>query len=360
MAFLLGSCSQDTPEIVEGEETYKLSLQLTTGGIFTRADNWEADDSEFWVDGTAFDQTISSVDLFLLDEDDNLTPLYALKDEDTESASHIYVCDLKESMKGVKIDKETRKANFSGRIMAVANMDAKGNPWFDLTDWSAKKMPFDVNFGTSAGWHIPMWGVESYSNVTIEANKVKRLSDIEMIRGVSKIVIKLDESIKTRYEIKEVKMAQESQLLKGAGYNLPDDALEITSTRNLTRSSCLALRDDAAGKADPNFTYSQGNADEWFTYVSESRTEDDTTPFAFDVTLRDKQQNSKGEYPEFTGTVYLAYYSFINPAEYDKDKVITDVVRNHTYQFTLKLRELTFVPAVDVWKFGGKVHIDLE
>lgn len=348
MTALLTSCSYDEPVETE-EETYTLSFRLSTGGIFSRA-TWGDEDYDEWTEGTAFDQTISSVDLFLIDSDNNLTPLYALEQPGT--GGRIFTLQIDDRTPGVTIDKTTRKATFNGRIMALANIEDAHTPWNDPSDWLTKKLPFNIGFTTVADWHIPMWGIESFSNVIIEPNRIRQLDDIHMLRAVAKIEIKLDPSLEDDFEISGVRMEESSQCFKGSGYNLPDKALEYTSTKNITRDRCIALREDAREMGSLPFRKSITGS--WITYVSESRLNNNEKPFSFNVTLRSKSENQ----PEFNGTLHLAYYQPANPAVVFAP--IKEVVRNHTYQFTLKLADLSFIPTVKVWEFGGKVHIELE
>lgn len=347
---LMASCSSQEPQAPTAGEEYSFSIQLTTDGIFTRA-TW--DDSYGDVTpGSPFDQTINSVDLFLVAEDNKLTPLYAL--EQPGSSAKVYTCTVDSSTPGVTIDKSSRTATFSGKIMAIANVEDMDSPWINQTDWVLNKIPYRVKFGQAEGWHIPMWGIQTFQNVTIQANELKHIGDISMLRAVAKIVIKLDQALTAEdgYEIESITMANGSQLFKGTGFTLPEGGMNVASTPALSRDGCLALRADATELIDPNFKKLSDT--EWYTYVSESRLIDNSKPFAFDVTLKSKT----GSKPEFSGVLYLATYQPINPAQYDR--AITDVIRNHVYEFTLRLAELTFVPTVKEWEWGGKVHIELE
>ncbi|MDE6005991.1 MAG: hypothetical protein K2G67_00325 [Muribaculaceae bacterium] len=347
---LMASCSsQELPEQPTAED-YTFSIQLTTDGIFSRS-TW-GDDWGETSDGSAFDRMISSVDLFIVDNESNLTPLYAL--EKPGSDARIYTCTVDSRTPGVIIDETTRNATFSGKIMAVANVEGIDTPWTDHSDWISGKLPFRVKFGQSDSWRIPMWGIRSFRNVTIRPNELKNIGEIMMLRAVAKIVIKLDDSLcgPDGYEIKSVTMADESPLLKATGFALPDGAMDVDSTSELTRDGCLALRADADELEDPHFRMESGA--QWYTYVSESRLTDSGKPFAFKVTLKSKS----GSKPEFSGLLYLSNYRSDNPAQ--PDRAIRDVVRNHIYEFTLRLAELTFVPTVKDWVWGGKVHIELE
>lgn len=346
----LASCSSQEPAEPSSAETYSFSIQITTDGIFSRS-TWE-DDWGATSDGSAFDQMISSLDLFIVDADANLTPLYAL--EEPGSSAKVYTCNIDDRTPGVTINHSERTATFSGKIMAVANVEDTESPWGELSGWLTKKIPYSVKFGQSDSWKIPMWGIQTFHNISIRANELKHIGNIPMLRAVAKIVIQLDDAISgpEGYEITSVEMAEDSQLLKGTGFALPEGAMDVNSTSALTRDGCLALRPDASELEDPKFR--KGSDALWYTYVSESRVEDTGKPFAFKVTLKSKT----GSRPEFSGLLYLATYKANRPAV--PDSAITDVVRNHIYEFTIRLAEMTFVPTVKDWQWGGKVHIELE
>ena len=57
---------------------------------------------------------------------------------------------------------------------------------------------------------------------------------------------------------------------------------------------------------------------------------------------------------DFNGTLYFANYK-----NYVQESPITNVVRNHIYEFTIRLSELTFLTTVKKWEFGGNVHIEM-
>lgn len=342
---LMVSCGSEPSEPGVSEETYTISLQLFTGNALTRS-TWGDDNADPDPEATPFDKTLASVDLFILDDDNRLTPLYALQQP---GSAHIYTAQVTASTPGVDVDTLAHTATFSGRLMAVANMDAVGNPWFDPeAEWVSGKLPFDVRFGEDDNWHIPMWGVQRYSNITIKSNQLEMLGDIHMIRAAAKITLKLDDTLADRYSIKRVEMAEGSELFMKSGYNLPEGAMEVESTRSLQYGSqCMALRGDSAPlEALP----AVGANGVWTAYVAESSLSDKNKPYTLKVTLQEKDG------PEFSGLLAFGYY---NTATHWQGP-ITDIVRNHIYQFTLRLAEMQFIPEVEVWKFGGKVHIDLE
>ena len=75
-------------------------------------------------------------------------------------------------------------------------------------------------------------------------------------------------------------------------------------------------------------------------------------PMSYTVTLRRNDGTQT-----FTGKIYLR--------DYDKDGRPTGepfgtLVRNHDYQFIIRLSQLELLVSVQKWRFGGKVHIDLE
>ncbi len=349
VAMLLAACSgSNEPSRVE-QESYTLRLQLRTDGIFSRA-AWEDDWYDAWEDGSAFDRTISSLELYIIGEDGRMAPMYAL--EEKGSAAHIYTCEVDETTPGVSIDSTSQTATFSGKIMAVANIESVTTPWLSPGNDEAKKLPFDVRFSESLDWNIPMWGIASYSDIKIEADKVTMLDDIEMLRAVAKIAIRLDDSIRDLYEIVSVRMAEGSPGFKKSGYAMPEGGLAVSATGKISREECAALRPDAQEFALPPFVKTA--AGEVITYVAETRLANGESPIAFDVTLRLKDSQSS----PFTGTLYLSAYRQDNLSE--PADPIREIVRNHIYQFTIKLAGISFIPSVRVWEFGDKVHIELE
>lgn len=349
-ACFLASCSQDEPAR-EQTEKFTLSFQLNTNGILTRAaDDWEGPYPDNG--GSSFDNTITSVDLFMLGEDNSIVKrLYALKDPD--SSSNIYTCDVDEKTPGVTIDRSQMTAVFTGRIMALANVEDMQSPWYSPEGWENAKIPYTLKYGQSDDWHIPMWGVESYQNEVLVANKVTRLKDIYMLRAVSKIVIKLDPSIQSDYKISSVSMAPSSPEFFGEGYTLPNEALEKTSTLNLGLTGCFDPKtDDVETLSQPVFSFKDSGW-ECCTYVSESKTDEDS-PFAFELTLKSKKEGV----PDFTGTLKFSKYSQTNPTQ--PESTIRYAVRNHVYEFTINLAKLELIPTVKEWEMGGTIHIDMQ
>lgn len=342
------SCANEEPAVAD-EESYTIRIQLATGGNFTRA-TWGDPGYDDWFDGSSFDRTISSVDLFLLDDNNLLTPLYAL--EKPSGGDITYECQVTGKTPGVNIDSETGVATLDSRIMAVVNLDGGASPWLSQQNWVNNKMPFEIMLGESESWHIPMWGVQTFRNVSIRPNETKTLAPIPLLRAVAKIVIKLDDSIKNDFDIVSVRMTEDSQRFKKAGFNLPADPSAVASTTDLSRDDCMELRADGEElRVLPDHKDSEGR---WFTYVSESRLSNNSRPFAFNVTLRRKNSNE----PSFSGVLYLSYYQPNNPAV--PTSPIRSIVRNHVYEYTLRLAEMAFLPAVKVWEFGANVHIELE
>ncbi len=356
-SLLLGGCSSDTPELIESpqepqveEPSYTIALQLTTDGIFTRADDkWE--DDYVKDDGTAFDKTIKSVDLFLVGEDNKLTPLYAL--EKPGSAAHIYTCQVTDKTPGVTIDKKNQTGIFQGKIMALANVWDMSVPWTDQTDWYTKKLPFKVKFNTGNEWYIPMWGIESY-RADLKANEMTDLtaSPVYLLRAVSKIVVKLDDSITKDYEIGSITMADGSPKMSGSGYGLPgNDPLALASTKSLKIQDSFNPQSGALAMDQLNWKIDDAKK-EAVTYIAESETTYDK-PFRLAVSLLSKNEVT----PVFNGTLYFSSYNTPDPSR--PGNAITKVVRNHEYVFTINLAKMELLTTVKQWELGGKVHIDM-
>lgn len=354
---VLSSCSHE--EVVqEPLETFTLSFQLTTNGIFSRSDIWEPphDDDET---GTSFDNTINSVDIFLVGDGNSLTRLYALEEPGDQ---HIYTCEVNEKTPGVTIDKANRTATFTGKIMVLANVEYMDSPIFTSGTLGDDEIPYRMRFGIYDDWKIPMWGVQSFSNVNLESGIIKYLGDIHMLRAVSKIIIKLDESIQGDYEIEKIEMSEGSPKFFGNGFALPKNGLTVASTLYLSRENCFNRDPNAETidtpkfeKVDKSAVYTYGV----YTYVSESQTEvseseTDVKPFSFDVTLKSKKEGIA----DFKGTLKFSKYDTLNPA--NPGTPIMYAVRNHIYEFTITLAELKLLPTVKDWEMGGTIHIDCD
>lgn len=339
------SCSQDEP-VQELIETYTLSFKITTDGVFSRADDttWlpqQPDD----VEGTVFDRMITSLDLFLLGENNDVTRLYAVESPGSEIGEYLYTCQVNNHTHGVTIDKETGRVSFSGQIMALANMEGIGSSLSTDESWRDSLLPYDMKFG-DLRWYIPMWGIQTFENIQLNSSTTTVLDkDIYMLRAVSKIIIKLDESIQSDFEIKSIRMAEGSPLLLNQGYAIPSNAFEVTATEYLNREGCFNQRADATTITTPVF---KGNEFNQHTYVSESYTASE--PFRFFVTL----ESRNADRPDISGIVYFSNYESLE----HKDP-IHNVVRNHIYEFNIKLYELQFRTTVKRWEWGGKVHIDM-
>ncbi len=345
-SWTLASCSKDEP-VQQPIETYTISFQISTDGIFTRAneeDPWlpghEDDES-----GNVFERTIASMDIFILGEDDALTRLYAAEDPTNQIGNkYLYTCKVSSDTPGVSIDKSTGTVTFSGKIMAIANAGVTESSWADA-DWKQHGLPYDMKFGEPGSWYIPMWGVQSYDGVELEADKITPLEkEIYLLRAVSKIIIELDESIRSDFEIQSISMAEESPLFLKQGFALPAGAFDVESTEKLDRELCFAHRVGANTITAPTFN---GSAYSKYTYIAESKT--DSEPFKFRVVLK----SLRTDRPDITGYVYFSNY-----VSYEHKEPIYNVVRNHIYEFKIKLFELQFLTEVRKWEFDKKLHID--
>lgn len=343
------ACSSKEIDVQPEEPTYTISLQINTNGIFTRAEGPTWGDEYNKEEGTPFDRTLKSVDLFLLDKESYaLTRLYALRKPG--EARHIYECSVTKDTPGVEIDEESRTATFSGSIMVVANV---GTPWYDASDWHTDMIPFSVNYGTNNDWSIPMWGVRKYDGVKLESNVTKDLGDIDMLRAVAKIDINLHDAIKDEFEIESVTMTDDAPRFYRAGVGIPSGAWSVDETKSLKLEDCF--NPVAGGMIDriesPVFNIAPSGV-EAYTYVAESSTEIDK-PFEFTLKLKSKHDDR----PAVTGTLKLSRYkdgAVANSGTY------TRVIRNHVYEFTVNLTELGFITSVKKWVLGGTVHIDME
>lgn len=377
VAAMLSACSSGEPDPIQDQvSTYKLQLQIFPYDILTRADEdkpWGENNQPD--DGIDYDRTITTVGLFLLHDNGKLTPLDALKEP---GSSYVYTCEVNEKTPGFTISADKTSATFSGRVMALANVADMNSPLTEDTDingmisenWISDKIPFEVKFSeSSTDWHIPMWGVKTFTNVRLEPNKITRLDAIEMLRAVSKIVIKLDPSLINNYEIGNIEMAEGSPKLYKKGFTLPNGAIDktqnpwkiISETKNLGISDCYSRYTGSEGYEISSLSASNfkkiinDTQCEWYTYVGENNVADDEL-FKFKVTLNLK---NTGALP-VTGTLSLSYYKAAD--DYwvpDPDNPITHIRRNYIYEFTLKLKGLQLRPTVKAWEPVPPVYGDM-
>lgn len=394
-AALLSACSSDGPDPITEETTgtYKLQLQLFPYGSLTRTEDntWEDhegnntdNDKE---EGTGIDKTISSAHLFIVGDDGSLFPLYCLKKPGSE---YIYTCEVSDKTPGVTIDNVTNTATFFGKIMVVANVADLKSPmsYLNANDsegtgedsgnqtslipntWVNEKIPFEVKFNkTSDEWRIPMWGIQQF-DVSLDVGKITDLGTIDLLRAVSKIVIKLDSSISDDYEIGNIVMADDSPKLYKKGYTLPAGAINLTrepceiirSTKELVINDCYSKYMVAEGQTEsPEITslgvsnFKETSRSEWYTYVAENNVDEtDNKLFKFNVTLTPKNP----DVPVINGTLWLSYYKTDDKGYSvpDPEKPITHIRRNHIYEFSLKLKELLLQPTVVEWDAMDPVY----
>lgn len=345
----LVSCSHDEP-VQEPVKTFKLCLQLTTDTKMTRAegDNWGDEYNSIF--GSPYENRISKVDIYLIGGDNRPTKVKVVKDSITPNSNYVYIVELHQDTPGLTYDEVKKELTFNGRIMAIANVADMDSPANTPENWESTKIPYEMNFvDPSDNWMIPMWGVENYTGVILKADEIAKLNEpILMLRSVSKIIVNLDRDIINDYKLGSIRMSADSPLLYGEGYTLPKEALNQTSTRNLDREDCFDPKTGEGFKKFDNPNFISRTNFEKYTYVSESKTVSNR-PFKFEVTL----ESLHDDRPDITGTLYFSNY-----VDFVEGETITDVVRNHVYEFTIRLSDFKLLPIVREWIPGGKVHID--
>lgn len=231
----------------------------------------------------------------------------------------------------------------TGRIVAVVNCpyDAAYGPFY--------LYPSDID-DILKGGVLPMWGVMTVTDLQLIPDKVVDAKDeLVLLRALPKITVELDKTISDRYTIVSVVPDQ------AAGYPsvtriLPTGAESATRTKELMIEGCFN-----ADVATPDFrpVFLRESASKMLCYLPELKClQPDGAPMSYTVTLRRTGGNQT-----FTGTIYLR--------DYDKDGMHTGepfgtLVRNHDYQFIIRLSPLELLVSVQKWRFGAKVHIDLE
>lgn len=346
----LVACGHDEP-VQPPVRIFKLRLQLTTDIEMTRAEgeNWGDDYNSIF--GSPLENRISTVEIYILAAGSEVATRVKAE-KDPFSSGYTYILELPADTPGVTYDEARQEVTFDGRIMAVANVDDLDSPVNAPSNWPTAKIPYSLDFtGSLQDWSIPMWGIESYTGVTLRSDEIAELDrEIYMLRSVSKIIINLDTEtdVRSDYKLGEITMSPGSPRLYAEGYTLPKDALTQTSTRTLGREGCFDPKTGEDFKKFENPDFISKTDFEKYTYVSESLTVAEH-PFEFEVTLVSLHEDR----PDIKGTLYFSNY-----IDFEQDATITDVVRNHIYEFTIRLSDFKLKPVVKEWRPGGKVHIE--
>lgn len=350
VALALGACSSEEPAVPEQPaETCELVVTLDTGaGTLAKApiisnNPWEDGYPE--EEGTEMENTVKSVNIYFIPKDNDGSKAVAMTPTDVSGSNGHYEYRIKISVGETYVEKKA-DGDFaiSGRIVALANYPeaAPANP--------LAPSAFDINeiYKTSL---IPMWGVTSFTDLTLRVNHTSNAGTVKLLRSVPKITFMLDDEIKNEYDITAVTPVQ-TNYLKLANCQ-PSGALTAVTTQSLKTEDCYNPVLASTEYSSPYF-YNLNSSKVW-CYPAERVTQLGTSgqPYSYKVTLKRKNSNQ----PAFSGTVFLCDYKDGMPAQ---GTTIPCLVRNHDYQYIISLSELKFLISFKEWKFGGNVHLELE
>lgn len=343
IVLVLAGCSSgtDEPDAPAGSRKCTLRITLRTEASpekGSRAGTWGDDyDKELPLPS---ETNISYINFYLV-SNDNPDDAIRLTHSLREGAG-VYTAEVSLDA-GMLQQQPDGSTTLTGRIVAVVNCpyDAAYGPFY--------LYPSDID-DILKGGVLPMWGVMTVTDLQLIPDKVVDAKDeLVLLRALPKITVELDKTISDRYTIVSVVPDQ------AAGYPsvtriLPTGAESATKTKELMIEDCFN-----ADVATPDFrpVFLHQSAGKVLCYLPELEClQPDGAPMSYTVTLRRTDGNQT-----FTGKIYLR--------DYDKDGMPTGepfgtLVRNHDYQFIIRLSPLELLVSVQKWRFGGKVHIDLE
>lgn len=292
--------------------------------------------------GLPDERRIDQVALYLITPDNYYISLTPTQMYNSEGAYH-YKTTVNLNDQNFVTKQPDGRYTMSGRIVAMANYPSRA---FVADPFEA---PFNMTGALSTGT-IPMWGVASFTNKELRVNSTIELGEVKMLRSLSKITIMMDDDFKALYKITKVEPLQ-------GGYGRwgncePTGCLTAASTGELMLEGCFNPVTADQVEADLKF-YGTGS-EKVYCYTVERRCDDQGVfPLSMNVTVERKD----GSEPPFTGQIYLCDYANGQPVA---DTGFKELVRNHDYQFKLKLAPLDFKVSFKEWIMGGKVHLELE
>lgn len=343
IVLVLAGCSSGTDEPGTPAGSRKCTLRITlrtetSPEKGSRAGTWGDDyDKELPLPS---ETNISYINFYLV-SNDNPDDAIRLTHSLREGAG-VYTAEVSLDA-GMLQQQPDGSTTLTGRIVAVVNCpyDAAYGPFYlypsDIDDILERRV-------------LPMWGVMTVTDLQLIPDKVVDAKDeLVLLRALPKITVELDKTISDRYTIVSVVPDQ------AAGYPsvtriLPTGAESATRTKELMIEGCFNA-DVATPDYRPRFL--RESASKMLCYLPELEClQPDGAPMSYTVTLRRTGGNQT-----FTGTIWLR--------DYDKDGMPTGepfgtLVRNHDYQFIIRLSPLELLVSVQKWRFGAKVHIDLE
>lgn len=371
MSLLLTGCSStavDEPAPpaapVPGECSLKITLRTESQTVerprrspAARANTWEdpynpeaALPSETVIGSLRFYLIANGITIELVPERGTAIP----------SGAVVYTAKITDPSRVATLNPDGQTYSLTGRVVALANYPAARTP----DTYPFGDNPYSITELYTQGL-IPMWGVVSVTDFKLQPTKADAEQDanvvpdeLVLLRSVPKISVELHEDIASDFRIVSVVPDQASYT--SVANTLPTGASTVAKTKDLLVDGCFNpyyISSDTE-LYRPEFRRSTENG-KFISYLPERTcpAEADGGPLSFTVTLETTRTPAEGEQKHrFSGKIYLRDYVDGQPT----GELYNTLVRNHDYQFIIDLKELEFRVSVHKWRFGGKVHIDLE
>ena len=204
-----------------------------------------------------------------------------------------------------------------------------------------------------------MWGVDSIST-TFSSGQTSDLGTIYLLRAVAKITVNLDsEASELGYSLTSATLSSYNT----SGYCLPRGADTVSATKNLTRDSCIHIPADVTTGTTLSLVAASDTSLILYVPEMEVTADNDTVKGTDSITYRTapylnvainkaststssslKTRADDSDDATYTKNIYFCQY---------EDGVATeekfDLVRNHSYTFTLTSAELVVVDSSTYW-----------
>lgn len=358
------SCESEPAHQDEGSTVKcELFISLSVGKSETDNQNASRAEDNTWGNtnkeqttlGTEEENSINSIDLYLVTNNNNRLRIYRLSpDKQIDGLINYRIkVDLDKDM----IVYEGNKRYISGRIEAFVNTNGSesyNNP-LEARLFNSADI---VNEGKVS---IPMWGVTTLHEKELEwdsnsGNWCLNAGEINVLRAIPKVTFQLDTNFDEEFIITEITSTDNCFVEKG--FYQPNNWETAEYTEDITIEGCF---NPVEGDCMQNLPFYGIETSKVSLYIPECKI---TTPtgndsmLGFNLIIKRKSSedySNPGEY--INGTVYLCDYEDGIPkpgTAFDK------LIRNHDYQYIISLTPIGLKIDFYEWKFGGKVHIDLE
>ncbi|MBD5303113.1 MAG: hypothetical protein HDS16_09005 [Bacteroides sp.] len=367
---LIGLCScsdSNMPEVENFTEDISVSIKLRA---YPRESARAVDES-----GTALESAIDLENLKILIFDENETLYDVLYDNGKMPSGANLTCTFPgEYQLTTSLSPSRYNASSEFAIVVLANWetgsdnrfetDLKGHP-IDTTEIGSltisdlKEMDFVINPNNndkdtyswipSEGSLIPMFGsrytsLRGYDHSIFNESNPMPVPEIKLVRAVTKIEIENLDTDAGR-EITGIELVHRNRkgwLMQDYSFQGWTDNVTSLTSRGNEQFTTLPLRFNQTGNV-------------YTAYIPEMKFNDVNSRQAIRV-----EMNLNGV--TFHKWIYLAPYGAdsrpILSDNYDSDW--NAIKRNYIYRYLITSLGFEFIISVEPWKFGGKVHIDLE